>query len=87
MAMEFAESTMASFMAREGLAEAAYSNRPGLDWPSATETAAVSPSEEFIGLLMARRVHFNFSLRQLPLVKKYLEDLIAQIDSELGIEG
>ena len=87
MAMEFAESTMASFMAREGLAEAAYSNRPGLDWPSALESATVIPSEEFIGLLMARRVHFNFSLLQLPQIKVYLEDLISQIDAELGIEG
>ena len=87
MAMEFAESTMASFMAREGLAEAAYSNRPGLDWPNASESATVVPSAEFLGLLMARRVHFNFSLRQLPLVKTYLEDLIAQIDAALGIEG
>jgi hypothetical protein len=87
MAMEFAESTMASFLAREGLAESAYSNRPGFDWPGASETATVVPSDEFIGLLMARRVHFGFSLDQLPLVRTYLEDLIAQIDAELEIEG
>jgi hypothetical protein len=87
MAMEFAENIMASFLAREGLAEAAYSNRPAFDWPGASETATVVPSEEFIGLLMARRVHFSFSLDQLPLVKTYLEDLIAQIDAELGTEG
>ena len=87
MAMEFAESTMASFMAREGLAEAAYSNRPGFDWPHALKSVTVSPSAEFIGLLMARRVHFNFSLLQLPQTKTYLEDLIAQIDAELGIEN
>ena len=87
MAMEFAEGTMASFMAREGLAEAAYSNRPRLDWPGALESATVIPSDEFIGLLMARRVHFNFSLRQLPQIKAYLKDLIRQIDAELGIES
>jgi hypothetical protein len=87
MAMEFAESIMATFMAREGLAEAAYSNRPGLDWPNASESATVIPSAEFIGLLTARRVHLNFSLRQLPLIKTYLEDLIAEIDGELGTTG
>ena len=87
MAMEFAESIMATFMAREGLAEAAYSNRPGLDWPNASESETVVPSAEFIGLLTARRVHFNFSLRQLPLVKTYLEALVAKIDAELEIEG
>jgi hypothetical protein len=83
MAMEFAESIMASFMAREGLAEAAYANRPGFNWPNAPETATVRPSAEFIGLLMARRVHFNFSLGQLPLIKTYLDDLVTQIDAEL----
>lgn len=87
MAMEFAESIMATFMAREGLAETAYSNRPGLDWPNASKFANVTPSAEFIGLLTARRVHFNFSLRQLPLIKTYLEDLIAQIDAELETVG
>ena len=71
-------------MAREGLAEAAYANRQGLNWPNAPETATVKSSAEFIGLLMARRVHFNFSLRQLPLIKTYLDDLVTQIDAELG---
>lgn len=84
MAMEFAESIMASFMAREGLAEAAYANRPGFNRPNAPEAATVRPSAEFIGLLMARRVHFEFSLEQLPLVKTYLDDLVSQIDAELG---
>ena len=87
MAMEFAESIMAPFMARQGLAEVAYSNRPGLNWPDAPESATVNPSAEFIGLLMARRVHFYFSLDKLPEIKTYLEDLVAQIDTELGIGG
>lgn len=87
MAMEFAESVMASFMAREGMAEAAYANRPMLNWPNAPESATVRPSAEFIGLLMARRVHFNFSLGQLPSIKVYLEDLITQIDAELAIQS
>lgn len=86
MAMEFAESIMASFMAREGLAEVAYSNRPEFEWPNAAEYATVRPSAEFIGLLMARRVHFHFSLEQLPLVKTYLDDLVAMIDAEIGTE-
>ncbi len=83
MAMQFAESVMVSFMAREGLAEAAYSNRPSLDWPGAPEYVSVNASDELIGLLMARRVHFHFSLEQLPQVKAYLESLIGKIDAEL----
>ena len=66
------------------MAEAAYANRPGFNRPNAPEAATVRPSAEFIGLLMARRVHFEFSLEQLPLVKTYLDDLVSQIDAELG---
>ena len=84
MAMEFAESIMSSFLAREGLAEAAYANRPGLGRSGAPKTATVTPSAEFVGLLMARRVHFEFALTGLPSIKTYLEDLIGQIDAELA---
>jgi len=84
MAMEFAESIMSSFLAREGLAEAAYANRPGFERSGAPETATVTPSAEFVGLLMARRVHFGFALFGLPSIKTYLEDLIGQIDAELA---
>lgn len=84
MAMEFAESIMASFLAREGLAEAAYANRPSLGISGAPASAVVTPSPEFIGLLMARRVHFHFALGGLPNVKSYLENLIEQIDKELA---
>lgn len=84
LAMEFAESVMASFLAKEGLAEAAYANRASFGWPNGPDSAEVVPSQEFVGLLMARRVHFEFSLIGLPSVKSYLEDLIRQIDAELG---
>jgi hypothetical protein len=84
MAMSFAESVMSSFLAREGLAEAAYANRPGLGRPGAPESATITPSAEFVGLLMARRVHFEFALGGLPAIKTYLEDLIRQIDAEMA---
>ena len=84
MAMEFAESIMASFLAREGLAEAAYANRPGFERADAPDSAIVTPSAEFVGLLMARRVHFGFSITGLPFVKTELADLIGKIDEELA---
>jgi hypothetical protein len=84
LAMEFAESIMSTFLAREGLAEAAYANRPGLGRPGAPEFVSVTPSAEFVGLLMARRVHFQFALDGIPSVKTYLERLIEEIDRELG---
>ena len=84
LAMEFAESIMSSFLAREGLAYAAYANRPELGRPGAPELVSVTPSAELVGLLMARRVHFQFALDGLPSVKTYLEQLIEEIDRELG---
>lgn len=87
LAMEFAEGMMSAFLAREGLAEVAYANRPGSGWPDPPEFAMATPSAEFIGLLTARRVHFGFALNGLPLVKSYLENLIDQIDAELERKG
>ena len=89
VAQNFAVSEMSIFLAREGLAEIAYANRtmasspegvPGLSAPS---EISVLPSPELIGFLTVRRVHFWYSEDGLPIVRSYLEMLIAQIDEEL----
>ena len=89
VAQNFAESQMSVFLAREGLAEIAYANRsgvPGSEVPhnlSAPVEISVLPSNELIGYLTARRVHFWYSEVGLPVVRAYLEMLITQIDEEL----
>lgn len=80
----FAETHMAVFLAREGLAEIAYANRQRFDGLSAPGEISVLPTPELIGYLAVRRVHFWYSEVGLPTIQVYLEKLIEQIDNELN---
>ena len=88
VSMKFAESVMAEFLAREGLAEVAYAYREGVRGPNgprslvAPDSMRVEPSEELIGMLTVRRVHLWFSEAGLARVREQLERLIEQIDQE-----
>lgn len=88
MAQEFSENHMVPFLARLGLASTAYSNRPGFKkFASRTpiaDFAHVTPTEEFIGMLTVRRVHFWYTQVQLPVFRNYIEELIKLIDKELN---
>jgi hypothetical protein len=91
-AKEFSENHMSTFLARQGLAEVAYSNRPGFTREDSIDFAIpkfieVIPSEEFIGLLTVRRVHFWYTQTQLPNLQVYIEDLIHLINDELKNRG
>ena len=87
MAKEFSENHMVPFLARMGLAGTAYSNRPGFknfaSRTPITDFAYVTPTEEFIGMLTVRRVHFWYTQSQLPVFRNYIQELIKLIDMEL----
>jgi hypothetical protein len=84
LAMNFAETIMADYLVKNGLAEVAYANRIKFDIPAASRNVAIQSSDELIGLLMARRVHFEFSLGGILSIKESLQILINQIDDELS---
>jgi hypothetical protein len=88
MVKDFSENHMVPFLARIGLVSTAYSNRPGFkDFASRTpipDFALVTPTEEFIGMLTVRRVHFWYTQVQLPVFRNYIEELIKLIDKELN---
>lgn len=84
LARDYAESSMSEFLVREGLAEIAYAHRGGVNRDDAPTEILVTPSPQFIGILMARRIHFDYSLTGLPTVQDYLRHLIDDIDAELA---
>jgi hypothetical protein len=87
MAKDFSENQMVPLLARMGLASTAYANRPGFKgYASRTpigDFEQVSPTEELIGMLTVRRVHFWYTQSQLPIFRDYIEDLTKLIDDEL----
>jgi len=87
MAREWSENNMVPYLAKIGLLSTAYSNRPGFkNFASRTpipDFAHVTPTEEFIGMLTVRRVHFWYTQSQLPVFRNYIEELIKIIDMEL----
>ena len=88
MVREWSENHMVPFLAKIGLVGAAYSNRYGFKDVAAqrfpiTNAAIVTPTEEFIGMLTVRRVHFAYTQHQLPILKNYMEDLVQLINKEL----
>lgn len=84
---EFVENQMVPFLAKTGLLDAAYSNRPGFkSFSSQTpvaDFAYITPTEEFIGMLTVRRVHFWYTQTQLPVFSNYMKELIKLINLEL----
>ena len=88
MVRDWSENHMVPFLAKIGLAGEAYSNRYGFkDITSQRSTIAdfanVTPTEEFIGMLTVRRVHFAYTQVQLPILKNYVEELVQLINKDL----
>jgi hypothetical protein len=88
MVRDWSENHMLPFLAKIGLVGEAYSNRYGFkDIISRRSTIAdfadVTPTEEFIGMLTVRRVHFAYTQVQLPILKNYIEELVQLINKEL----
>ena len=85
---EFSGNHMGPFLARQGLAEIAYSNRQDFKRSNSVsftvpDEIEVVPNLEFIGLLTIRRVHFWYTQLQVPQVLSYIEELIDLINEEL----
>ena len=88
MVREWAENHMVPFLAKIGLVGAAYSNRYGFKELASRRSPVadfvnVTPTEEFIGMLTVRRVHFWYTQSQLPVFRNYIQELIKLIDMEL----
>lgn len=88
MVRDWSENHMVPFLAKIGLVSEAYSNRYGFKDISSLkstviDSATLTPTEEFIGMLTVRRVHFAYTQVQLPSLKNYMEELVQLIDKEL----
>jgi len=88
MVREWSENHMVPFLAKIGLVSAAYSNRYGFKEMASRRSPVadfvnVTPTEEFIGMLTVRRVHFAYTQFQLPILKNYMEDLVQIISNDL----
>jgi len=83
IAQEFVEFHMIPLVAREGLAKIAMANRIGFDNSTSGGEIVAHSSQEFAGMLAAKRVHLAYSELGIPRVQAYINNLIELIDTEL----
>ena len=88
MVRDWSENHMVPFLAKIGLVGEAYSNRYGFKEitsrnSTVSDFANITPTEEFIGMLTVRRVHFAYTQVQLPILKNYIEEIVQLINIDL----
>lgn len=84
IAQEFVEFHMGPLVAREGLAKIAFANRLDNDGFDFSGEILANPSQLFIEMLYARRVHLGYSELGIPAVQAHVSELIELIDLELA---